>query len=582
MDRPFSIGAFRVEPRANRIESSAGSQRLEPKAMEVLCLLASRRGQVVSREELLELVWQGAFVSDGVLNRAVHLVRRALGDPARGGRYLETIPRRGLRLLPPVVWEREASDRELPGPPVVLVLPFSDLSAERFDYYVEGVTELLIAELARQPSLRVISRTSAMALEVEQRLLPEVAAAVGASHVVEGTVQRRNRTLRLTAQLIEAATDQHLWARAYDRDLDDLLVVQAELAASIADTVGSVLAPSAAGSRHARPSDPATIELFLRGIYAWNRRSQSGFEEAMRRFEAVLARDPEHVGALTALGQVYVTAALYGFLRPRLAFRSARASTEKALALDPESGDALGGMAAIHLFGDWDFRRAEARFRESVERSPSNAIVRLGYADTLAATGNSAEAISMIESAVRLDPLDAGMVMNRGDILGFCGRHEEALRFHLRAHELDPSSARVSYRLAHRYRLAGRPDQALDLLQRAAGLPGFEPWALFEHAMLDAREPGRREAARRVLAEGQLPPMHLAQLATSLGEHEQALGWLERAFEAGAPWAVFVGVEPDLAPLREHPGLLPLARRFGLEAALEPVRCDAFPPAEAP
>lgn len=244
----YCFDDVRVEGANYRILKRGQARILEPRAFDLLIYLLEHRGRVVEKDELFERVWKRSFVTDSALTQEIRQIRQAIGDDAGAPRYIETVPKRGYRFIAEVnCFEAkitETDDGQVQPFNSVVVLPFANLNADpELDYFVDGFTDLLITDLGKIRSLKVISRTSAMQFKTISKLLPQIAEQLKVSAAVEGAVVRVGEKVRVTVQLIEAATDQHVWAECYDRDLRDILSLQSELAGTVAEKIRVNLTP---------------------------------------------------------------------------------------------------------------------------------------------------------------------------------------------------------------------------------------------------------------------------------------------------------------------------------------------------
>jgi TolB-like protein/Flp pilus assembly protein TadD len=568
MDRRLQVGEWTVEPGLARISGPGGRIHLEPKVMQVLLELAAQPRQVVGKDELMAAVWGGAHVVDEVLARSMSLLRQALGDDARQPRYVETIPKRGYRLIAEVRSDPGARHEE----PSIAVLPLANLSGDlRQDYLADGITELLITDLSKIGSLRVISRTSVMHFKGSDELLPEIARQLGVTSIVEGSVSRADDRIRITAQLIDAATDSHLWAETYERPVSDVLTLQAEIAATVAGEVSAQLTP---GERTllaaARAVDPAAYDLYLKGLFAWSRRSPAGFAAALDLFAAAIAADPQWALPHSGLADTHIVRALYGLVPPVEAIEPARNACHRALELDDRLGQAHISLAAIQGYFDWDLAGAERALRYGIELIPSHPIGRLGLADMLTAQDRHDEALAQMSAALSLNPFDAGMNMNLGDHLVWAGRCAESLASFERALEINPRFQRAWLRLARAAACAGAREKAEFALAKAAEVAGDEVVAIPGLATVEALLGRAREARARLdtlPAPAPVSPLDLAEARTALGETDEAFACLERAIAARSGWLIFLAVDPVFAPLHGDPRFASCLERVGLAGA---------------
>jgi TolB-like protein/Flp pilus assembly protein TadD len=570
----FRLGNFRIDPETGQVEGPDGTDRLEPKVMAVLAHLHARRGEVVSREELIRTVWGGRPVVDEVVSRCIAALRRRLGESARNPRFIETVPKRGYRLVAPspTAAGGEAGDVGAGRRPVLAVLPFQNLSADEGDNYVaDGVTELLIANLAQLAALRVISRTSVMRYRNSQAPIPNIAAELGASLIVEGSVLKIEDDLQVVVQLIDASSDLHRWAGTFQRPIDNLLALQNEVTRTIAREISLDLSGSERQRIGRSPSLPASVmEAYLRGRWFISRRTARDCERALNFFEAVKRDAPDFAAAWAAASDALIIGALYGAGEPADAVARARENSSRALELDPDSAEAWSALGAVQLFAEWDFDTARESFRRALSLSPSLSLPHLAIGDTYILRGDSDEALRHIDAALELDPLDLGLGMNRGDFLIMAGRYEAAARQLERTLELDPGFAPARFRLAHARALAGDAQAAQRELDGIAPSGHRAKWletAVLVHALAD--DPAR---ARSVLAElvsmsdrEYVPPWLLARAHAALADADGCFHWLDRCFEERSGSVIFLAVSPAFAPVRDDPRFRPCLRRLGLD-----------------
>ncbi len=569
MEPGFQVGEWKVEPGRDRISGPQGSTHLEPKVMEVLVALAARPGDVFSKDELLEAVWTDCHVVEEVLTRSISHLRRALHDSPQEHSHIETIPKRGYRLIAPV---------SKPGDEAVLslaVLPLANLSGDPDqEYLADGITELLITDLSKIASLSVISRTSVMQYKAADQPLPDIAHELDVTRIVEGSVARLGDQIRITAQLIDAGSDTHLWAKAYQRPINDVLALQSEIASTVAGEISAHLSPrESAALAKTRAVDPAAYDLYLKGLFAWSRRRRESFEEAIGLFTDAMARDPEWALPYSGLADTYIVLGLYGLSSPVEAFELARGPCARALELDDQFGQAHISTAGIRAYFDWDLEVAEKIIRRGIALTPSYAVGHLGLADILTAQRRHDEALREISAAVSLNPLDAGMNMNLGDHLIWAGRLEEGVAPFERALEIDPRFQRGWLRLARAHALLGNTSRAQSAMSTAVDLAGSEeavlPAAASVLALLGRRDEARTRLA--VLSDTSGPvhhsPLEIAEAFAHIGDADAAFAWLARAIKERTSWLIFLGTDPAFKGLRSDPRFADCLAAVGLPAA---------------
>ena len=458
---------------------------LEPKILKVLLVLAARAGRLVEKQELLDSVWPGVFVEDNTLTRAVGVLRRELGDNSREPRVIETIPTRGYRFIAPVETlgeiagkseEKQKENTSASEPfnasakprwrwwmfvaaaacvaallafaihrrrlarygPIhsLAVLPLDDLSPERKeDYFADGLTDELIAELAQIQSLRVVSRRSVMREKGKNERVGEIARELGVEAVVEGSVVRSGDRVRVTAQLIDARTDRHLWAQTFEEPLGDILSLQDNIAREIATRTRAVLTPAdRVRLSSAHTIRPPAHDDYLRGLYFIDRREG---ERAAGYFRAALALEPGYAPAWSGLAQAIATEAATNHVRAPDAMPSALEAAKRAVQLDPENGNAYLGLGYIESFlRDW--AASERDLRHGISLSPGNALGHTYLLFYLVAMNHPGEAVTEARRALELDPLGFWTNRNLGVALYYDRRYDEALAALRRATEIAP------------------------------------------------------------------------------------------------------------------------------------------------
>jgi TolB-like protein len=345
------------------------------------------------------------------------------------------------------------------------VLPLLDLSAARDrEYFADGMTEALIAELSRLPDLKVISRTSAMTYKGSSRTLPDIARRLGVDAVVEGSVSVDHDRVRVTAQLIDARTDRHLWAENYERSLDETLALQAELASAIAQQVEAKLTPQQA-ARWRAPGrvDRSAQDAYLRGRHFWNQRTREGFAKARDSFEAAVAADPSYALAHAGLADTYGLMSIQGYdlVPPQEAMSRAREEAKRALELDDSLAEPHASLAWVNFNYDWDFAAAEREFKRAITLNPGYATAHQWYANLLCILGRFDEASLEIGRALELDPLSRVINNEAGWPLGYLGHHEEAIAQYRRALDLDPQYPTPHLAMGLEYEDMGRYEDAI-------------------------------------------------------------------------------------------------------------------------
>ena len=453
----------------------------------------------------------------------------------------------------------------------VAVLPFQNVSGDPAqDYFVDGMTEELIANLAKVGNLRVISRTSAMQYKGTKKLLPQIARELNVDSIVEGSVLRSGARVRITVQLIRAATEQNLWAESYEKDLTDVLAVQAEAARSIVGEIKVLLTPEE-GKRlaKARPIDPEAYDAYLKGRFYWSKFTGDDYQTAIGFFQKAIEKDPTYAPAYAGLAHAYRAMAFEGLIPPREGMPKAEAAAKKAAALDNTLAEVHFALGMNRL-AKWDHRTCLEELEKALAASPHDSVIRRFYSQALSRVSRWDDAIAQGKQAQQLDPLSVETNRALGSVYYWAGRNEEAFNQYKKTVELDPKDARMHGHLADVYArkrmypeaiaeqqkylsLAGDEEAAQDLGRdfASSGYPAAMK-ALYRKTFVFLEEAGKY---------AYVSPVHFAVLHAQLGENDQAFASLEKAFEERQPWLGQVKVDPQFEPLRSDPRFADLVRR---------------------
>jgi TolB-like protein/Tfp pilus assembly protein PilF len=402
-------------------------RRIEPRAMDLLCYFAAHPGEVLGREQIIESVWPHTFITDSALQTAVSMLRKAFDDDPRSPRVIETISKRGYRLI-------ASSSAAIP---VVAVLPFENLTGSADQQFLaDGITDTLISELGRFESLRVISRQSIMAFKDSKLVLPEIARQLNATVVVEGSVLPHENGISVSVQLIDAVSDSHLWSDTYRSELDEVFRRQQSAARRIVEQMNGKKndgIPGVASDVH-----PEAFVDYLRGRYHWYQLSPERFSIALRYFEAAIRKDPGFAAAHAGIADACAASAYWG-ARPATSVRAAvQSAIANAEAADPYRAETQMLAAAYRFYAERDWAGARARIEQAIRLNPNLAHARMQHALFLA-TWKDDGAIDEVEFAVRLDPLNAVVHLARGYCLAGAERFDEARECLAQALELNPA-----------------------------------------------------------------------------------------------------------------------------------------------
>jgi TolB-like protein/tRNA A-37 threonylcarbamoyl transferase component Bud32/Tfp pilus assembly protein PilF len=449
------------------------------------------------------------------------------------------------------------------------VLPLANLSADPAqEYFADGMTEELTTELAQISGLRVVSRTSTMRYKGTQKSLAEIAQDLHADTVIEGSIERSGDEVRITAQLINARTDTHLWAHSYKRELRDVLALQSEVARAIAEEIQVQLTPRERERfGHSRPVDPAAYEAYLKGLYHWNFHTSGELQKAIAEYQRAIQLDPGYALAYVGVASAYELLPLNGDVAPQQALPKAKEYALQAIELDPQLSEAHCALAFALGQYDWGWTDAEREFKRAIELSPSNAVARALYARMSSIQRRHAEAISEATRARELDPISGQIGLQLSAAYFYARQYERSVDAFHRALENNPNLWPLHYFLGQVYEQQGLFRDAIVEFQKAQG-PTLLATSGMGHLFAIS---GRRSDAEKILSDlalrsktGYIPPTYLARVYVGLGERGQALEWLEKGYAARDSHMAFLGVEPAFDPLRSDPRFVDLLRRLHL------------------
>jgi len=639
----FHFGEFTLDQSRYQLQRGGRTLPLEKRPMELLLLLVEKRGELVSREEVADRLWGAdVFVDiDQGINTAVRKVRRALRDDPEKPRYIETVVGKGYRFAAPVTCNgailkpatepasqhrsSEATAREatatgwvakkaIPlaiklvlGALIVLtvgiiawrlksgrgspstaqprirslaVLPLKNLSGDPAqEYLADGMTEELISRLSNIRDLRVVSRTSVMRFKDTKLSLPEISKMLGADVLMEGSVMREGNRIRVHAQLVHGASDEHFWSESYDRELGDVFALESDVAQSIAEKIKATLTGTEQQRlTKARPVAPEVYESYLKGRFDWNNAfnkgdSAAGMEQSIRDFEEAIKKDPTFApayaglaGAYDSMGSIYIGASPKEY-RPKVI-----SAARKALELDPDLSDAHILIADIDE-KEWRWSEAEAEYRRVLELNPNHAEAHFALAEWMMCQGRTDEAVVWAQRGRELDPsTDSGDDI--GWILFNARRYDDAIREFRSVLAVHPDEPNALWSLGFVLIANNQVDEAIRVLEKVTTVSGRSPAiiGLLANAYAHA---GRRKEALRLLGEIKnqrskryVPAAAFVSAYLGFGDRNQLFFWLEQAYKEQSNLLRFLKVLPLFDPFRDDPRFKDLLHRVGLDQNL--------------
>jgi TolB-like protein/Tfp pilus assembly protein PilF/tRNA A-37 threonylcarbamoyl transferase component Bud32 len=469
-------------------------------------------------------------------------------------------------------WRDRLLPRAAPGAVESLaVLPLENLSRDpEQKYFADGMTDELITNLAQISALRVISRTSIMRYKGTRKPLPEIARELDVDGVIEGSTLRSGGRVRITAKLIQATTERHLWANSYERDERDVLALQGEVAQAIANEIKVKLTlQEQARLTSQRPINPEAHEAYLKGRYEWNKRTEEGLKKSLAYFQQAIVLEPSYAAAYSGLADSYSMLSDNSYLRPDECIPQARAAALKAIEMDDNLAEAHVSLAVVLSIYDWNWAVAEREYRRAFELNPNYATAHHWYAGQLSAVGRHVEAIKEIKKARQLDPLSPRINAVVGLTLYWARQYDLAIEELNKALELNPNDPLTHGVLGAIYLQKGRNQEAIAELLKAnllMGDKGQRPLDLaYGYAVVGERDQARKmlEKLERQAKRTYDSPTLIGLVYSALGERQQAFAWLERAYGQRDPLLLNLKVDASFDPLRSDPRFQDLLRRVG-------------------
>ena len=616
---------YQLDPDGFELCRAGHRLRLERKPMELLILLTEKHGQLVKREEIIEKIWGKDFFFDAEngINNAIRKIRSALNDNAEDPLFVETSLGKGYRFIAPVerVLEPGGSTDLEPGempqkpraipskrawaaalgvtavvvvvgaaalgfnfagirsrifaprvPPIhsIAVLPLENLSGDPSqDYFADGMTDALITELAQFSSLRVISRTSAMHYKDSRQPLPEIARELNVDAVVEGSVIRAGNRVRITAQLLEARSDRHLWAKAYERDVREIMSLQQDIAESIVSEIQPKLRqPESTLISRQRRVDPEAYDDYLQGLYFWNKFTEPGMRRAVEYFEKSVKKDPSYALGYAGLAHAYHELAAYTG-PPRDFMPKSKEAAERALQLDDTLAEAHSARGWVSWIYDWNWAGAEREFQRAIQLNPGEGIIHGMYAQYLDSMGRFEEGFREHEIARELDPVALILIVGGGDHFLLSRQYDKAIAEFRKALDMDPNFAEAHGDLALAYFSKGMKEESITELEQEAMIEGENDLTgAMKIAYARGGYKGALNSRVKYFKDRRSAGYYVsfwdeAVAQAQLGNGDLVLQALEKAFGERDSNMVGLNVDPFWDDIRTDPRFQDLVRRVG-------------------
>jgi TolB-like protein/Tfp pilus assembly protein PilF len=538
------FGDCTFDSEARTLVRGAETVRLSGKAFQLLELLLAARPNPVSKTDLFAKLWPDTFVSEANLASLIKEIRAAIDDDARAPRFVRTAHRFGYAFSGPVTETPERSGIES-----IAVLPFANKSGHAdLDYLTDGLAESLINTLTSIEGLRVAPRASSF--RYRESDLGNVRRELNVRAALTGRIRVVGDAVNLQVELIDLVKDAQLWGRQFQAPIRGIFALEEELSRDVVTALRLRISGETDRRLRKRYTESAgAYQLYLKGRHHWNRRTAEGIERAIFFFESAIDADSAYAPAYSGLADCYIALASRDLYPSLQLMPKAEAAARRALELDGELSEAHASMGAIHEVFHWQWDRAQEEYLTALRLNPGYVTARQWYALALAHRGRIPEALAQMTVAAESDPLSFHLNANTA-VVHYLGRaYDDAEEFCNRALEINPHHEPAHFTLGLAHQQRGRVEEARGELERALTISRGEPHVV---AALGALEQSRArlDALAELSLTRDVSPVHFATVHVALGEHEQALEWLERAYESRSGWLVYLATEPRFDALR--------------------------------
>ena len=603
--RVYRFESFTLDARTGELTRGGSKTPLREQPLNLLLALLEQPGELVTREDLASRLWPAdTFVDfDRGLNKAVNHLREALGDSAEQPQFVETLPRKGYRFIAPVTHDGQERAQALPeGKPygsrprawlamlvgaftclgiviaanvggarnwisspsrttpqisALAVIPLENLSRDpEQEYFADGMTDALITDLAKMGSIRITSRASIMRYKGTKKGIKDIGRELNVDAIVEGTVLRSGDRVRITAQLIQVATDMHLWAEAYERDADEILNLQSEVTTDIARRINILVRPL----DRTRIVNPQAYGLYLKGRYFFYQYTSEGWRQSIDHFSQAIESDPKFAPAYSGLADAYLVAGAYGAIPNQEALTRGKSAAARAVQLDDELASAHYALATAYTWYDWDWIKAEKEFQRAIELNPNDALGRNWHGGYLSLRGRHEEAVEEHQRARELDPFSLIVNANLARSLYWARRYDEAIVQARKTLQMDPRFGVAlfwlegSLRHKNLFKEAVALRQAVSTPEKAQIIGRTFKTAGFESLLRESGEAFKKSGAL----------VEAARCYAQIGHKDEALALLEECYERRCSSMVTLRAEPDFDVLQREARFQNLLSRIGL------------------
>src|SRR6266403_31926 len=567
------FGFFEADLRAGELRRNCSKVKLQEQPFQILAMLLERPGEIVTREELRARLWSAdTFVDfDHGLNSAIRRLRDALGDSAENPSFVETLGRRGYRFIAPVA-SRVLRERQHEPIESVAVLPFANRSADpNTDYLSDGITESLINNLSQISTLRVTARSTVFRYKGKDADPRKVGSDLHVRAVVSGRLLKRGSSLIIQAELMDVATGSQLWGGQYNRQAENVFLLQDDLSREISEKLRLRLTGDEKRRLTKRYTEDAeAYRLYLKGRYHWNKRNPEDLQKAVEYFRKALDKDPAYSLAYAGLADTYAHLSFFNVVAPREAMPKAKTAAEQGLEIDKDLAEAHVSLGYISFTYEGDWPAAGKHFEQALTLNPAYSRAHTFYAFYLSSLGRSEEALEVAKRALDLDPASPAVSHSLAVQLYLARKFDRAIEQAYDTLEMDGNFA-ISYAvLGEVYLAKGMYREGLPALEKYSTLSRRSATSLAFLAYSYARLGERKEALRMIeelkatSKQSLVPALFVALVYTGLEDKDQAFTWLEKAYEERFNRLAYLKVEALWDPLRSDPRFADLIRRVGI------------------
>ena len=564
----YDFGRFRLDAKERLLLHDREIVPLTPKAFDMLLALVENSGHLLEKNELMQRLWPDSFVEEGSLAQNISLLRKALGE-SESQKFIETVPRRGYRFVARVKPEQIA-DRTIKS---IAVLPFKSFGVDGSDEYLGiGIAETLTTRLSSLKLLTVRPTSAVLKYTSSEKETVVAGRELEVDTVLEGSIRRLGDRVRVTARLVSVADGSVLWADKSDENFTDIFKVEDSISGKVAEALALKLSGEEQKRLTRRYTDNAeAYQLYLKGRYFWNKRTEHGFNRGIVQFKQAVKKDSNYTLAYAGLADSYIGLTFYNFAAPNETMPKAKEAAMNALAIDNALAEAHASLAHVLMNYDWNWSEAEKEFKLSIELNPDYATAHQWYAiHYLTATGRPEEALREMKRALALEPTSLVMNTFMGATLYFAGRYDEAIEQCRGTIEMDPNFAVAHWHLGLAYEQKGMFDEAIAAFQKATTLSGGSPLmkASLGHAYAKANRKDQATMILNELTELSKQPYvssyETAAIYVALGDNEQEFKLLEKAYKEHCFHLAYLKVWPQFSVVRPDQRFQDLVQRIGL------------------